>query len=335
MTTNFKIVEMDLSVKYLGLSLKNPLIVGSSGLTNSVKKIKEIENSGAGAVVLKSLFEEQILFEADHAGEANSFDYPEALDYIKSYSKTESINTYLKLISDCKKDVKIPIIASINCVSNGEWLSFAKKIEAAGADALEVNVSLLPTSFDKSSEDNEKIYFEVIKQLKKELKIPIALKMSHYSAGLAKLIQTLDWTQDVDAFVLFNRYFMPDLDIENLKITSSPVYSSASDIYTTLRWVAALSGELKSSISASTGIRSGEDMAKQILVGAETTQVVSILYENGISHIETILKDFNSWMERKGFKSISEFKGLMNYKNAKSPETFERIQFMKYYSGIE
>ena len=326
---------MDLSVKYMGLDLKSPLIVGSSGLTNSVEKIKELESFGVGAVVLKSLFEEQILFEADAAAKENEYDYPEALDYIKSYAKDESINTYLKLIEDCKKEVNIPIIASVNCLTDGEWLSFAKKMEKAGADALELNVSLLPTDIDKSSAENEKLYFNIIDQVKAVVKIPIALKMSHYSAGLANLVRTLSWTKKVDAFVLFNRYYNPDIDINTMKITSSGVFSTPADIAASLRWVAVLSDKIQTNISASTGVHSGGDVVKQLLAGADTVQVVSAIYKHGPSYVKTIMDELEAWMTKKNFKSLDDYRGKLSYKNVKNPVAFERIQFMKYFGGIE
>ncbi len=326
---------MDFSVKYMGLDLKSPLIVGSSGLTNSVEKIKELESFGVGAVVLKSLFEEQILFEADAAGKQNEYDYPEALDYIKSYAKDESINTYLKLIEDCKKETQIPIIASVNCVTDGEWLNFAKKMEKAGADALELNVSLLPTDIEKSSKENEKLYFDIIDQVKAVIKIPIALKMSHYSSGLANLVRSLSWTKKVDAFVLFNRYYNPDIDINSMKITSSGVFSSPEDISASLRWVAVLSDNIQTNISASTGVHSGTDIVKQLLAGADTVQVVSAIYKHGPSYVKTMLEDLEKWMTRKNFKSIEDYRGELSYKNVKNPVAFERIQFMKYFGGIE
>jgi len=326
---------MDLSVKYMGLTLKNPLIVGSSGLTNSVEKVKELEKFGAGAVVLKSLFEEQILFEADAAGKENAYDYPEALDYIKTYAKEESINNYLKTIEDCKKETNIPIIASVNCVTNGGWLSFAKKMEQAGADAIELNVSLIPTDIDKTSEQNEKIYFDIIERAKQEISIPLALKMSHYSAGLSNLIQKISWTKNVDAFVLFNRYYNPDIDINTLKLTSSGVFSTPSDIAASLRWVAILSDKVRTNISASTGVHSGGDMVKQILAGADSVQVVSAIYKHGPSYVKTILDELEAWMTEKNFKSIEDFKGKVSYKNVSNSVAFERIQFMKYFGGIE
>jgi len=326
---------MDLSVKYMGLELKSPLIIGSSGLTNSVEKVKELESFGAGAVVLKSLFEEQIIFEADAAGKQNEYDYPEALDYIKSYAKDESINTYLKLIEDCKKETQIPIIASVNCLSDGEWLNFAKKMEQAGADAIELNVSLLPSDSEKSSADNEKLYFDIVDQVKKVINIPIALKMSHYSAGLAHLVKTLSWTKKVDAFVLFNRYYNPDIDINTMKITSSGVFSTPGDIAASLRWVAVLSDQIQTNIAASTGVHSGADLVKQLLAGADAVQVVSAIYKHGPSYVKNIIDEMKEWMTKQSFETIEDYRGKVSYKNVKNPVAFERIQFMKYFGGIE
>ncbi len=326
---------MDLSVQYMGLNLKSPIIVGSSGLTNSFDKIKEFEKNGAGAVVLKSLFEEQILFEAEQAGKNNAYDYPEALDYIKTYAKEESLTQYLDLIKACKQGLSIPVIASINCASEGEWLNFAKKIEEAGADALEVNISLLPTDLEKSAQDYEKMYFEIVEHISSVIKIPLALKMSHYSAGLANLIRTLSWTKKVNAFVLFNRYYNPDINIDTMKISSSGVFSSSSDLAASLRWVAVLSDQINAQISASTGVRSGKDVVKQLLAGANTVQVVSALYKEGAPFIATMLEEIKEWMNQKGYSKIDDFRGLLNYKNAHNPIAFDRVQFMKYFAGIE
>lgn len=326
---------MDLSVKYLGLTLKNPIVVGSCGLTNSVEKIKELEQHGAGAVVLKSLFEEQILFEENNANANNDYDYPEAMDYIKAYARDNSIQKYLQLIEDAKKTVNIPVIASINCVDKGEWISFAKKIEKAGADALELNVSLLPSDINKTSADNEKMYFSIIEAVRKEINIPVSLKMSHYSAGLTNLIQKLSWTKHVDGFTLFNRYYNPDIDIENLKITSSGVFSHPEDISASLRWVALLSGKIDVDIAASTGVHSGEDVIKQILAGATVVHVVSTLYQNGTEQIAKMLKTIESWANKHNYNNIEDFRGIVNFESAENSVAFERVQFMKYFGGIE
>ena len=326
---------MDLSIKYLGLTLKNPIIVGSSGLTNSVEKIKELEKHGAAAVVLKSLFEEQILFQADTANTNNDYDYPEAADYIKAYAKDSAIADYLSLIKDAKKEVNIPIIASINCVTTGEWVSFAKKFEEAGADAIELNISLLPSNIEVSSADNEKKYFDIIDAVKKTVNIPVALKMSHFSAGLSNLIQKLSWTKQIDAFVLFNLYYNPDIDINTLKITSSGVFSTPEDISQSLRWVAILSDKIKVDIAASTGVHDADGVIKQLLAGAGAVQVVSTLYKHGASHLETLIKGLEDWMTKNNYNSIEDFKGKVNYESAENAVAFDRVQFMKYFGGIE
>jgi len=325
---------MDLSVKYMGLNLKSPLIVGSSGLTNSVDKIKELESYGAGAVVLKSLFEEQIMYEGQAANSKNTFDYPEAMDYIKSLTRDNTIGEYLNLIENCKKEVDIPIIASINCVSSGEWINFAKRMEKAGADALELNISLLPSDVKKTSKDNEDMYFEIIEKISKVVNIPIALKMSHYSAGLANLIQKLSWTDKVDAFVLFNRYYNPDIDIHTMKIGSSGVFSTSGDLAASLRWVALMSDDIDVDIAASTGVHSGEDFIKQLLAGAAAVQVVSAIYNNHAPYIGTILNEVKDWMKEKKYKSITDFQANMNLRDIINPAAFERIQFMKYFGQI-
>lgn len=326
---------MDLSVKYMGLDLKSPIVVGSSGLTNSVEKIKELEKHGAGAVVLKSLFEEQLRYEGMAEGDKNTHDYPEALDYIKSFTKDTSVSDYLNLIGDCKKEVKIPIIASINCVTPGEWVNYAKRMEEVGADALELNISLLPSDVNKTSQENEKMYFRIVEKVKKVVNIPVALKMSSYSAGLANLIQKLSWSEHVDAFVLFNRYYNPDIDINTLKIGSSGVFSTPGDLAASLRWVALLSDKIDVDIAASTGVHSGEDVIKQLLAGAKAVQVVSAIYKNHPPIIATMLEDVKKWMTEKKYDSIEQFQATVNLHELINPAAFERIQFMKHFGQIQ
>ncbi|NPD45842.1 MULTISPECIES: dihydroorotate dehydrogenase-like protein [unclassified Lentimicrobium] len=326
---------MDLSVNYMGLKLKNPIIVGSSGLTNSVEKIRDLERQGAGAVVLKSLFEEQILMEQEKANDQNDFDYPEAMDYMKAYAEEYTYADFIQLIRGAKAAVDIPVIASVNCVSMGKWTEFAKKIEDAGADALEINISLLPSDIYKTSAQNEKTYFDIIEAVRKQVNIPIALKMSHYSAGLAHLIRQLSFTKMVDAFVLFNRYYAPDINIDDYSITSAGVLSRPENISDSLRWVALLSGKIKTPIAASTGVHEGEDVIKQILAGAEAVQVVSTLYKHGIVQLSKMLKDIETWMTEKGYTNLDDFRGEISYEKFDEPQAFERIQFMKYFGGFE
>lgn len=326
---------MDLSVNYLGLKLKNPIIVGSSGLTNSVDKIIKLEKNNAAAVVLKSLFEEQIHAEFDQKASKNTHAYSEAFDYLNSYNEENSVNDYISLIENAKKSVKIPIIASINCVSDTNWITFAKKIEEAGADALELNIAILPSDPKNNGNQNEEIYFKILEKVNKTISIPLAIKISNYSAGLAKFVQQLDWSKYVKGIVMFNKFYSPDIDIHNLKLVPAPVFSTRENITESLRWIALLSDELRADIAASTGVHDGEGVIKQILAGADAVQIVSAIYQNGAEHINTILQEIEKWMSDKDFKTIEDFKGKMSRKNIGNPAAFERIQFMKYYGSIE
>ncbi|MBN1253395.1 MAG: dihydroorotate dehydrogenase-like protein [Bacteroidales bacterium] len=326
---------MDLSTKYNGLKIKNPIIVGSSGLTNTVEKNKKLAENNAGAIVIKSLFEEQIMNEAYSDMKNNAEMYAEAFDYITNYSKEKSLEEYLKVIEGTKKAVDIPVIASINCTTASSWTKFGKKIQEAGADALELNISNLPTDIDRKSADYEKVYFDIVGSISKEISIPLSLKLNFYSAGLSNLIRTLDWTQKVKSFILFNRFYSPDLDIDKLKITSSNYFSNEGDYTRTLRWTALMFGNVEAELIASTGIHSGESVIKQILAGANAVQVVSAIYKNGPEHIGIMLKEIEDWMQKKNFKTIDDFKGKLSYDSVENPTAFERIQFMKYYGGIE
>ncbi|MDY6799695.1 MAG: dihydroorotate dehydrogenase-like protein [Bacteroidota bacterium] len=318
-----------LETTYLGLKLKNPVIAGSSGLTSSIEKIKEIEKKGAGAIVLKSLFEEQINYEAGSL--ADTSDSPEALDYVKYYTKNNTVQEYLDLIKKAKAEIKIPVIASINCVSAKDWVDFAKQIEDAGADALEVNVFVLPNDRNTSGEKYENIYFDLADKLKKILTIPFAFKLGPHFTNLVGFIQKLH----VPGVVLFNRFYAPDIDVDQLKFVSSEVFSSPSDIRDTLRWVGIVSSKIPTiDIAASTGIHDGKAVVKQILAGAKVVQVCSTLYKNGIAQLENIIEDVESWMEKQGFEHIDEFRGKMSYHKIKDPLIYERSQFMKYFSSI-
>lgn len=327
----------DLSTNYMGLSLKNPIIVGSSGLTNSVEKIVELEKAGAGAVVLKSLFEEQIIF-ATHKtvsqSEADGYIYPEAEDYISNYTQENEVSEYLTLIREAKSTVNIPIIASINCVSSSEWMSFGKKIEEAGADGLELNIFILPSDPRRSSDDNEQVYFDIAMNMVKELSIPVAIKLSYYFSGLAKTMLKLSWT-GIKAIVLFNRFFSPDIDIDNFEVTATNVFSTPDELPTSLRWVAMLSDRLHCDISASTGVHSGEAAVKQLLAGAKAVQVASAVYKNGNDVIGEMVDFLDKWMDKHQFQGVSDFIGKMSFKSTENPAAYERVQFMKRFAGIE
>jgi len=322
----------DLSVKYMGLQLKNPVIIGSSGLTNSVEKIRDLEENGAAAVVLKSLFEEQIAYETEMNLGSNDTNYPVDMGYIKEYSKDHYLSDYIDLIESVKKNAGIPVIASINCFSDKEWISYARNIEKAGADALELNISLLPVDETKDSRDYEKIYFNLIEKIDKTVSVPLALKIGCFSSGLANLIQKISWTKNVNSMVLFNRYYNPDFDINNYEFRATNILSTPEEISTSLRWIALLSGRVQCDLVASTGIHTAEGVIKQLLAGANAVQVVSTIYKNGPGQIQVILKELAKWMEEKGYNNINDFRGKMNHENTKDATAFERVQFIKYYS---
>lgn len=329
----------DLTTKYLGLTLRNPIIVGSSGLTDSVDNIIELEKAGAGAVVLKSLFEEQIMLEADASikkAYENDMIYSaksEALDYLDIHIKEDTVANYIKLISDAKKKTVIPVIASVNCVSSLEWTSFAKKIQDAGADALELNIAVLPSDLETDVEMIEAIYFDIIKKVLAEVSIPLALKISPYFTNLAMMIKRLSET-GVKGIVLFNRFYSPDFDINTFTEKSSNTLSTTSESSNVLRWTAIMAGKVGCDICATSGIHTGEGVIKQILAGAGAVQVVSSLYHNGIGHVQKMVGELEDWMDKNNFNYVHQFKGKMSQARSSNPAAYERIQFMKYFSEI-
>ena len=327
----------NLETTWMGLKLKNPVVAASSGLTNSVENIVELERNGVGAVVLKSLFEEQIANEVNHTmGQDEFFNYyPEAEDYIRNYTQGNDLSVYLELIRSAKQLVNIPVIASINCVSDSDdWISFAKKIEKAGADALELNIFILPSDPAKRGEENEKVYFSIAEKVTKEIDIPVALKISYYFSGLAQFVTKLSWT-NIKGIVLFNRFYSPDIDIDKMEVKSSFVFSDPASLALSLRWVAMLSPYIECDIAASTGVHDGEAVIKQLLAGAQVVQVASVLYKKGFKEIGEMTKKLEGWMEQKHFNSLDDFRGKLNTSGYDNPAAYERVQFMKHFSAIE
>ncbi len=325
----------DLSTTYMGLKLKNPIIAASSGLTNSVEDIKEFEKKGAAAVVIKSIFEEEIRksLEKDmNDMNRESFLYPETMDYYDNYAEDDDLTNHLKLIREAKKAVNIPIIASVNCVSAEKWPYYAEILQDAGADALELNIFILPSDFSRTSEQNEQVYFDVVNEVKKYVKIPVSLKISYYNSDLGNLIQRLSKT-DIKGLVLFNRFYSPDIDINNMEVLSTNVFSAPSEISIPLRWVAIMAGRVNCDIAASTGIHDGSGVVKQILAGAQVVQVASVFYKKGKGHLEEMLKDLETWMKEKSYKKLDDFRGNMSQEKSENPAVYERVQFMKYFSG--
>ena len=320
---------MDLSTKYLGIELKNPLIVSSSKLTSEYDTIKFCSEMGAGAIVTKSVFEEQLLADVNLLQDQDPkyFWYPDAIEHIQKHSKEFGVGKMLDLISDVKAKLNIPVIASINCVTDREWPAFAESFAAAGADAIELNIALIP--FDKyiTCEEISNRYLDIVKSVKEHSSIPVSVKLSSYFTNLISMAYKLE-AAGADGLVLFNRFYRPDINIETEEIIHTNVLSGPSEVTRSLRWVALLSPILKCDISAATGIHDSTGVIKQLLVGAHSTQICSTLFKNGISYIETILFELEKWMERHEYNSISDFQGKIQRKYGRDISKFERIQFM-------
>ena len=325
---------IDLSTEYMGLKLRNPIIAASSGLTDSVKKVENLEKNGVGAVVLKSLFEEQIRMEIDSLGMNNKFNsYAESENYVAYYTRQHNVSEYLKLIEESKAAVDIPIIASINCYSIGEWVEFAQKIEDAGADGIELNIFIIPGDTQLKSEEVENKYFDIIQSVQKNTKLPIAVKLSSYFSGMGEILTRISNT-GVKGMVLFNRFYSPDVDLDNEKIVSSRIFSLPEENAMSIRWIGMLSNKVACDMAASTGITSGNDVLKNILVGAKAVQIASTLYKNSVNHVSLMLQQMENWMQQKKYSSIQEIIGKLNYSKS-NLEIYERAQFMKYYSSYE
>jgi dihydroorotate dehydrogenase (fumarate) len=330
----------DLTTKYMGLTLRNPIIIASSGLTDTFSKIADLERNGAGAIVMNSLFEEQIILEAEQnfkEARKNNLIYAESsetLDYIDLHISEKELGKYLDIIKQVKKNLSIPLIASVNCVSDIGWTGFAKQIEKAGADALELNIFIMPFGFDNNCDETEQKYYKILRKVKQEINIPVAVKISPYSTNLGKVIMNLE-NEGANGVVLFNRFASPDIDIENIKVITAEVFSNPAEMNNSLRWVAILANRLKIDIAASSGVHDGKAMIKQILAGACAVQIASSLYKNGISYITEMLKYLESWMDKKGFNYIDQFKGKLSQEKHSHPDVYERLQFMKYFGDIK
>lgn len=323
----------DLKTTFAGLSLRNPIIISSSGLTNSVGKNKKLAEDGAGAIVLKSLFEEQILMEAEQLKDPAS--YPEASDYLEEYIREHKLSEYLTLIKESKKACPIPIIASINCHTNSEWVDFAQKMEEAGADALEINILALQSEVHYTCGSFEQSHIDILRRVKQTVKIPIIMKLGDNLTNPVALIDQL-YANGAAAIVLFNRFYQPDINIEKMEHTSGEVFSSASDLATPLRWIGISSALVdKIDYAASGGVANPEAVVKAILAGASAVEVCSAIYLNTNLFIGQATRFLSTWMEHKGFERISQFKGKLSAKDVKGINMFERTQFLKYFGKKE
>lgn len=319
----------NLSTNYLGLELPGPVIVSSSPLTASAEKVALLEQHGAGAVVLKSVFEEQILGESSSLG--RYCDFPEAADYLRNYVGDDYLRGHIALIGQCKRTVRIPVIASINCLTSGAWTDYAERIEGAGADALEANIFFQPTDADASAAQIEARYLEVVERLTERLSIPVSVKLGMRFTNVLSIARQIYYRKG-RGVVMYNRFFEPDIDIENLSLTASDPLSSPDELRNALRMVGLCSAlEPHLDVAVSTGVHSGGDAVKAILAGAKAVQVCSTVYENGLGVIGQINDFVGQWMARHNFGGIGQFRGLMNYRGSSDPELYQRVQFMKYF----
>lgn len=328
----------DLTTSYLGLTLKNPLVASASPLSEKVESVKELEQAGISGVVMYSLFEEQIIHESlelDHflfygsesSAEINSF-YPLSGKY------TLKADAYLEKLESIKKAVKIPVIGSLNGVSTGGWINYARKIEAAGADALELNLYYLPTHVDLTSVQIEENYVALVGAISKSIHIPLAVKLSPFFTALPNLADRLV-KAGAKAVVLFNRFYQPDFDLETLDVTPNLVLSNSTELRLPLRWIAILHGRINADLALTSGVHTGEDVLKACMAGANVTMLASELLKNGSRRIPEILTEMEAWMSGHEYTSIGQLLGILSHKSIKDPAAFERANYMKVLNSFK
>ena len=325
----------DLSTTYLGLRLPNPVVAASSGLTGTPSKALECVEAGAGAVVLKSLFEEQIVAETREDMNGAELDaHAEAQDFLTHMGKDIHLNDYLTMVKELKAKAKVPVIASLNCVTSREWMDYAVSLQKAGADALELNVFIMPASARREGHEIEGVYLDIARKIRRRLSIPIAMKLGPHFSGLASMIRKLA-NEGINGFVLFNRFYRPDVDIQGLRLKAGAMLSTPEEMGVSLQWIALLSGDIEDAdFAAATGVHDGEAAIKQLLVGAKAVQVCSTLYRNGLGRIRDMLRDVSAWMDGRGYKTVADFNGLLCRERSERPETYERSQYIKALVGI-
>jgi len=323
---------MDLTTKYLGLKLKNPIVPSASPLSKTLDRVKRMEDAGASAIVVYSLFEEQIEHEAnefEHYMSYGTESFAEALNY---FPKPDEYNLgpeeYLKHITNLKKSTGIPIIGSLNGVSKGGWMKYAKLIEEAGADALELNIYYVASNIKEDGAKVEEIYLRDFRAIKSTVKIPVAIKLSPYFSSIGNMATRLD-EAGADGLVLFNRFYQPDIDLDKLEVIPNLELSTSNDLRLPMRWIATLYGKVKASLASTSGIHNYQDVLKALMVGSDVTMVCSELLANGIGRISEILGDLEKWMEKNEYSSIEMMKGSISQKSVADPAAFERANYMK------
>ena len=324
---------MDLTTTYMGLKLKNPIVASSSPISRDIDQAKKLEDAGAAAIVMYSLFEEQINHEKqelDHFLLEGTDSFAEALSYFPEPSEYHNIDAeaYIEHVRKLKRSLSIPVIASLNGVSEGGWIRYAKNLEEAGASAIELNVYYMATRLGMSAEMVEQMYLDDVKAVKAAVKIPVALKVGPYFSSFANFAHKLD-KAGIDGLVLFNRFFGPDIDLEALEVKPQLTLSTSWEMRVPLRWIAVLYGNLKASLAASSGIRDHEDVIKMLMAGADVTMVASVLLDKGAGYAKTMLAGLEEWMKTHEYESVRQMKGSMSYKFIKEPAAYERANYMK------
>ena len=322
----------DLKTKYLGLELKNPLIASASALSKKIDNIVKMEDSGIGGVVLYSLFEEEIVQESlalNYYLSRGTESFAEALTYFPDFGNYNTgPEKYLDLISKSKEKVNIPIIASLNGISIGGWIKYAKLIEQAGADALELNIYFIPTDLDVESAELEKAYVELVKDINKEIHIPLSVKLSPFFTSLPNVADKLV-KAGANGLVLFNRFYQPDLNFEDLQVKPTLELSTSSDLLLPLRWTAILYKKINADIALTSGVHSGKDIVKAVMAGASVAMSASELVKNGIDSAKAMLLEFSNWMDVHEYKSVNSLRGVLSQQSVPHPAAFERANYMK------
>lgn len=332
---------IDLGTNYLGLKLDNPLIASASPLSRSLDSARRLEDAGAAAIVMYSLFEEELRHQEESTARFlinQSIGHPEADSFLPFDSGfQQGLEQYLDQLAALKRTLNIPVIASLNGTSIDGWVDHGKLLQDAGADALELNVYYLTADIDESGADVEARYLELLRELRRHVTVPIAMKLSPYFSGLAHFIKTLEQA-GADGVVLFNRFYQPDIDLDNLQVTSQLQWSKPSDARLPLRWVALLYGKVKLSLATTSGVHSAQDVLKLILAGADATQMCSVLLEHGPDYLATIKSDLLNWLDRHEVGSIGELRGVLSRQRCDYPDIFERsnyINLLDSYSRVQ
>jgi dihydroorotate dehydrogenase (fumarate) len=323
---------LDLTTTYLGLKLKNPLVVSPSPLTEHIGNILRMEDAGAGCVVLHSLFEEQILIESQKLDEglsAGTESFAESLSYFPDMHRYNlGTEGYLEVIRKAKQAVNIPIIASLNGVSTGGWIKYAKEMEQAGADALELNIFFVANDARLSSDQVEEMYTSLVSHMKASVRIPVAVKLAPYFSAMASMAKKLDQA-GADGLVLFNRFYQPDFDLETLDVKPTLALSTPNELLLRLHWVATLCGQVKADLAVTGGVHTAQEVLKSMMAGAKVAMVTSAILKHGIEHMETILAGLRAWMEEHEYESVHQMQGSMSRQNVADPGAFSRANYMK------